>query len=432
MSREVPLFPPACLLVLLLAALALPGAEAGIKDPLAGCKGPWKVQITLYDHPNAANASTDDATLLEEDALIVPISVTWRSAFTGYDWYEVEDALHLNLISRDRGISWQVYGGSVPERSLELRDGSLLRVKWLGYRQHPIEELARWEAAGYWIYMIPEKKLFATTGGFLVEVSRDKGRTWQPRPINLPHRAFLAGYGMHTARILSDGTILMPAFGYLTRRHKTYACSIIRSADGGATWDVITIAQDERSEAVSDSDTPSGSIWANFPDIKGFDEASIVEAKKPRRVIAVIEESQAKDLYSCISNDSGRTWTKAKKTGMAGVAPLLLRLKSGAIACAYTNRYSGSPNDRGMRVCLSHDDGKTWDTEHPIILKDDNARADAQGLWNLLQFSDGTLFACGSATKTGCGGGNEIGYAVGFRFTEDFRTPLRAARAPRS
>jgi hypothetical protein len=36
----------------------------------------------------------------------------------------------------------------------------------------------------------------------------------------------------------------------------------------------------------------------------------------------------------------------------------------------------------------------------------------------------------GWGPKTGCGGGDEISYAVGFRFTEDFRTPLRAVPHP--
>jgi hypothetical protein len=278
--------------------------------------------------------------------------------------------------------------------------------------------------------MISEKSAFATTGGFQVEVSRDQGKSWHAKEIALPHRAFLAGYGMHNARMLSDGTILMPAFGYLTRRHKTYACSIIRSADRGKTWELITIAQDTRPEAVAESEIPSGTLWSQFPGVMGFDEASIIETRKPGRVIAVIEESWSKHLYACITDDGGKTWTAPKPTGMVGTTPLLLRLKSGAIACAYTNRYEGSPNERGMRMCYSHDDGKTWKTDDIAILRDTNARADAQGLWNLLEFSDGTLFACGSATKLGCGGGHEVGYAVGFRFTEDFRTPVRVTSSP--
>ena len=67
------------------------------------------------------------------------------------------------------------------------------------------------------------------------------------------------------------------------------------------------------------------------------------------------------------------------------------------MACAYTNRYHGNENERGMRVCYSYDDGETWDVEHPAILRDYNAHADAQCLWNFVQVSDGTLFASGWA-----------------------------------
>jgi len=35
------------------------------------------------------------------------------------------------------------------------------------------------------------------------------------------------------------------------------------------------------------------------------------------------------------------------------------------------------------------------------------------------------FFAPGWATKRGCGGGDEVSYAAGFRFTEGFLTPLR-------
>ena len=396
-------------------------------DPLAGSPGPWKVAVVLYDHPKAANVSVGDATLLPDDTLFVPLAVAWRDsaeAFAhvrGYDWYEAADTLRLTLFSRDRGLSWNVHKDPPPQRSLRARDGTLVRLRWLGYQHHPLEEQARWERAGYWLYLIPEKRLFATTGDFVVESSHDGGHSWSSRKMELPHRAFLAGYGMATARLLSDGTILMPVFGYLTRRHKTYAASVARSADGGRTWDLITVAQDERPEAVSAQDIPSGAIWSQFPESAGFDEAQVVETGKPGRVLAIIEESRSKDLYSCVSEDYGRTWTQPKPTGMRGNTPLLLRLRSGKLACAFTQR----TQDGGMRVCLSRDDGQTWDAEHTIVLKDDNARTRGQCLWNLVQFSDGTLFASGWATKRGCGGGDEVSYAIGFRFTEEFVTPLR-------
>ncbi|OGG46154.1 MAG: hypothetical protein A3F84_26100 [Candidatus Handelsmanbacteria bacterium RIFCSPLOWO2_12_FULL_64_10] len=386
--------------------------------------------MVLYDHPNAQSVFVGDATLLEDDTLIVPLSVTWRGPFIGYDWYEVKDALHLNLISRDRGISWQVHDGPVPEKSFQLSDGALFRVWWKGYESYPVDRQTEFEKAGHFVYPVPEQKMFSVTGGFRAGVSRDSGRTWSEWDVVLPHRASLAGYGMATAKRLSDGTILMPAFGYLSRCHKTRACLMLRSPDAGAHWDLITLAQDDRPEAVADAPLPSDSDWAALHrGILGFDEAQVIETRTPGRVIAVIEEAKTKDLYACLSEDSGRTWTRPVKTGMRGNTPLLLRLRSGTLACAYTDRYAPDPMARGLHVCYSRDDGETWDTDHLVILKDTNARPDGQCLWNLVQFSDGTLFSSGWSTKRGCGGGEEVSYAVGFRFTEDFITPLRVNRS---
>ena len=180
------------------------------------------------------------------------------------------------------------------------------------------------------------------------------------------------------------------------------------------------------------SDIPAEKHWRRFPDVIGFDEAGLTETSQPGHVVLVVEESQSKDLYSCISRNHGKTWTAPKKTGMTGQNPKVLKLKSGAIACAYTDRYSPDPNDRGPRVCLSRDDGVTWNADRVIVLKDDNARKDGQSITNLLQFSDGTLFACGWATKSGSGDGAQVGYAVAFRFTEDFTTPVRITAAETS
>ena len=181
-------------------------------DPLKSgpSAGPWKSEVVLYDHPNAQSVSVFDATLLEDDTLIVPIGVAWRGPFIGYDWFEVEDTLTLNLVSQDRGLSWQVHDGRVPEKRFQLADGSLFRMEWKGYESHPVAEQAAFEEAGFFVYPIPERKLFSVTGGFRTRVSSDGGKSWVEKDIPLPHRASLAGYGMATARHLADGTILMP------------------------------------------------------------------------------------------------------------------------------------------------------------------------------------------------------------------------------
>jgi hypothetical protein len=405
---------------------------SGATDPLqASIHGaPWKVEITLYDNPDSERMYVGDATLLPHDVLVVPITWWPRSNVQRYEWIEEGDAVSLTLVSRDRGLSWQIYDGPpLPDKIFKLKDGSLLRLRWKAYEQHPNSEREKYQKADYYLYEIPEKDMFSITLGFDKQVSRDGGKTWQTSDIQIPHQAEINGYGMVTARMLSDGAILMPTYGRPTRHHRVRSCSMLRSGDGGKTWQLIPVAYDDSPGAVGD-DSNSGSSLSSPPPpgVHAFDEAQIVEAKRPGRVIAVIEEQFTKALYTSVSNDSGKTWSKPRETGMYGVTPLVLRLKSGAIACAYTNRYHGTENERGMWVCYSPDDGETWDTDRVAILRDTNARADGQCLWNFVQFSDGTLFASGWGLKTGCGGGNQISYAVGFRFTEDFVTPLRVAR----
>ena len=391
----------------------------------------WKIQVALYDNPDCDRLAVGDATLLPGDVLVVSATAWPRRDVKRYEWIEEGDALNLQLISRDRGLSWQVHDGPpLPQKSFQLKDGSLLRIEWKGYEQHPVSEQTKYEQAGYFIYPIPEKKMFAVCSGFQTHVSADGGKSWRTQDIALPHRAELAGYGMATAKMIRDGTLLMPVFGIASRRHKVRSASVLRSTDSGRHWELIDVASDTSPAAVAETDIPTGRWEKPPPGVRAFDEAQVVEANRPGRVIAVVEEQFTKQLYSSISEDSGRTWSPPKPTGMVGVTPLMLRLRSGAIACAYTNRYAGSLNDRGMRVCYSHDDGRTWDTEHLAILKDDNARPDGQCLWNLVQFSDETLFASGWAAKRGCGTGPEVSYAVGFRFTEDFRTPPRVVKPP--
>jgi hypothetical protein len=403
-------------------------AIAGGRPVLDVPGGPWKMEITLYDHPDSERMAVGDATLLEDDMLVVPLTWWPRTGVQRYEWIEEGDGVSLTLVSRDRGLSWQIYDGpAIPEKSFRLADGRLFRIRWKAYEPHPNSDRDAFVRRDYYLYELPEKKMFSVTLGFEKQTSNDGGKNWQTTDIAIPHQAEINGYGMSTARMLSDGTILMPTFGRPTRRCRVRSCGVLRSSDTGTTWQHVRVAFDDSPQVVGD-DGNSGNSLAPAPPagVRAFDEAQLVEGNRPGRVIAIIEEQSTKSLHTSFSNDSGLTWSPPRETGMIGVTPLLLRLKSGSLACAFTNRYHGSQNERGMQVCYSHDDGETWDSKHPARLRDYNARPDGQCLWNFVQFSDGTLFASGWGLKTGCGGGKEVSYAVGFRFTEDFRTPLRA------
>ena len=149
------------------------------------------MEITLYDNPDSARMYVGDATVLPHDALVIPVTWWPRTGAPRYEWYEEGDAVSFNLISRDRGLSWRIYDGPpVPERAFRLKDGSLLRVRYKEgyYEQHPDSEREQYIKEDYYLYEIPEKKMFAITKGMETQTSSDGGKTWVTRDLVLRTR----------------------------------------------------------------------------------------------------------------------------------------------------------------------------------------------------------------------------------------------------
>jgi hypothetical protein len=55
-----------------------------------------------------------------------------------------------------------------------------------------------------------------------------------------------------------------------------------------------------------------------------------------------------------------------------GHPPHLLQLHDGRVLCSYGYRHQPF----GIRACLSNDEGKTWDIEHEIIVRNDGRNPD--------------------------------------------------------
>ena len=72
-------------------------------------------------------------------------------------------------------------------------------------------------------------------------------------------------------------------------------------------------------------------------------------------------------LWQTQSDDSGKTWSPAKRTDIWGYPPHLLLTSDGDVLCTYG--YRRPPF--GIRACFSRDAGRTWDTEHEVILRRD-------------------------------------------------------------
>ena len=95
------------------------------------------------------------------------------------------------------------------------------------------------------------------------------------------------------------------------------------------------------------------------------------------------------------SDDGGRTWSHPLRTPIWGYPPHLLKLRDGRILCSYGYRR----DPMGIRAVLSADNGKTWDMDNVIILRDDGG-------------------APGQFRKEGETGSGDLGYPISTQLSD--------------
>lgn len=86
------------------------------------------------------------------------------------------------------------------------------------------------------------------------------------------------------------------------------------------------------------------------------------------------------------SDDSGKTWTEPRDTGLYGFPSFLMELKDGRIF--WIRGYRRKPY--GLRAVLSENGGKTWDAENEIVLRNDGGTSDL-GYPSAAEFEDGRV-----------------------------------------
>ncbi|MEA1951410.1 MAG: sialidase family protein, partial [Planctomycetota bacterium] len=234
----------------------------------------------------------------------------------------------------------------------------------------------------------------APTGGRgLICRSDDDGKTWS-RPTTLVDTP---GDDRHPVIVeLPDKTLLCVFFvidnwyGYDAPpkgRHKNSRVASIRSSDGGATWSkpvympspfkyydrmcgkpvvlpngsvlLSTYGKEQWTTpeqlGVYRSDD-SGKSWRFVSrlesSVRHLDEPAICRAADG--TIVMIARSDGEVAFS---KDEGRTWTKPQAFGVKMVAPCLLTLRDGTIACIFGWGATG-----GIQIIWSDDGGRTWTT----------------------------------------------------------------------
>lgn len=77
-------------------------------------------------------------------------------------------------------------------------------------------------------------------------------------------------------------------------------------------------------------------------------------------------------LWQFDSEDHGVTWSPPKQTPVLGKPPHLLLLKNGCLLASYGFRLAPF----GQRACFSMDEGRTWNYDEEIILREDAPNRD--------------------------------------------------------
>lgn len=253
-----------------------------------------------------------------------------RSRDEGKRWSDPETLFDSDWDDRDPAIT-------------QLKDGTLIcafsRTTW--YQRGRVEEVCTvrsfdsgttWESEPARItapwYTADEKQK-------VIQVAGPKATT---DPVAMDMEAVCASNS--PVRELSDGTLILPCYGFLGtyRKGVYYSSGLVRSRDKGKTWGDPSIV------------APSSPADLCEPDIVELED---------KRLLCVMRPAMAQSF----SADAGLTWTEPVDLVpfTRGHAPFLLKTGDGAILCGYRELPLGKTS-----VIVSTDDGRTW--SRPLLI----------------------------------------------------------------
>ena len=299
---------------------------------------------------------------------------------------------HVELFSPDGGESWFEEGKDAryrecPEalRSAVLSDGTRIRIS-RPVNAYPSERREEFARRGFAVEEFPER--IHVEHSLRMSRKRPGESDWKHRLLRsgdeLPFFALIRNGADLKSCVLPDDTIVHQVYGSASAGDP-FRAWVLRSEDGGDTWEMVTMAYDG-------GDHP-------------FNESSLL-ALPTGRIVAMVRTSsgskripqEEKYLFQTHSVDGGKTWSRVGKTGMWGYPPHLLLLSDGAVLCSYGCRRAPC----GVRACLSRDGCATWETADEIVLRDDGLTTagtvagkgtpDDLGYPRTVELSDGSLF----------------------------------------
>jgi hypothetical protein len=284
-----------------------------------------------------------------------------------------EDPHYYNVMIRsvDRGAAWSApqvapnydwYGVECAGLTA-LRDGSTLLNQWR-FRWYPLalarkladqiplvfpEDWVTWMQGSGELDLgrgAPEDlaRQFAWArgdGGTYVHRSQDGGATWD-ETVEVDVSPFSGGYGMRGGVELASGEILLP-LSDVPHYKKVF---LVRSEDGGRSWSPPELAASQEGCE--------------------FEEPSLL-LLPDGRLLMMLRDNGSRFLHQISSDDGGHTWSQPERLPIWGYPGHLLDLQDGRLLCVYG--YRAAPY--GIRAVLSYDQGKTWDSQNILVIRDD-------------------------------------------------------------
>lgn len=344
----------------------------------------------------------------------------WASI--GLNFGENTDAYHARhtmivLVSKDRGITWQVSGKSWPgprdDRSV-MPNGMLVETGTHHWLRHPRSRIRPLQDKGYYVWDLgPQANYCAILGSMWVRRSTDRGATWKAFPAHQQFGLFarLAVNSPPRQRLLADHTIVNFMHGYRPEGRTSKSDLgglnhpfIVRSKDAGRTWQMIRMADGSQS-----------------PSPRGFNEIYPV-VWPDGRIFAMLRTAAHGRAFSVSSRDGGLTWSKVNPTPIQAKHPNPTILADGTIVCSYQRRFAPP---FGVRARFTSDMGKTWSRE--LVLRDDVPISDGLVQPQTVELSDGTLFTLFTAQKRTKSGAKRS-FIGATRWTRDRKPLLDVAR----
>ena len=360
----------------------------------------WKWDRVLWDRDGWMASVGRAFQRLDDATVAIRVGSSNEQAYANDVYHEESEQFVLR--TADGGLTWQRYDGPVlEERQRRLRDGTLVKLysgsmsleekRAIVAAAGANPETVRREGNDLWTESkraeLQQKgyRIESTYPGIIgtmtaISCSRsfDGGKSCEHRRVeSLP---FLARtYGSFRAVIeLEDGTLVGGCTGQRSVDSPDFSYAL-RSTDRGETWTFHPIAEDATRKLQ-------------------FNETDLLELPNGR-ILAMIRchragEKTGNYLYRSFSDDAGQTWTPFERTVIWGYPAHLMMLRGGKVLCTYAHRR----HPFGVRACVSHDLGETWDYENEKIIRDDSL----PGLvWypTSNQLDDGTILTAYSVSK---------------------------------